>query len=137
MLPRPTRAILALLAAGSLLGFAGVATIEVTGAEAAVTYVYKPNTRWACSGCLGIGRDRNNYENWMRVSDCGGVFNNNCNHEVWEQNVWGNRYYTTYGNGDDVWVGRYHQTRYPGTPVCRSNYGGQATLGYCYQGYGY
>lgn len=141
MVPRmfllPTRAILVLAVAGAVLGFGGAATISVTDASAAYTHVYKPNARWACSGCQGAGYDRNNYENWLRVTDCGGVFNNNCNHEVFEQTDWGTRYYTAYAGGDDVWVGRYHETRYPGRPFCKSYYNGQATLGYCYQGYGF
>jgi hypothetical protein len=114
-----------------------VALLFPAAADAAYTHVYKPRAR-LCSGCMGIGWDRNNYENWMYIYDCGGIFDDNCSHEVWEQNDWGNRYYTVYGGGNKVWVGRYHSVRYPGKPVCKTyTTSSQGVDSYCYQGYGY
>lgn len=114
-----------------------IAALTLAAPAHAGIFYYKAPARWACSGCTAIGQLHSNYANWMHVTDCGGIFNDNCNHEIWQQDRDGTRQWTRYAVGKDVWLGRDISPSRGGIPVCKSNYAGatQATYGSCYQGY--
>lgn len=92
--------------------------VAVPTAQAHGTYYYKKPGRM-CTPCMAIGQLHANVANWAHITDCGGWNNNNCYHQVLEQDRDGDVHWER-DLGGRGWVGLDHAAR-GGLPVTISH----------------